>query len=388
LLGYGSVALELILLAAVAGALILIGLLTGAKKRGRQRPSNSVNQSSEEVTDSGLADTPVLRTRHTRQVLVMVLLTLLVLTVGTGVSYVALLNHTITMNVEREALLPTPSESESAPVEDPSAGGALNMLLVGSDGKTSVANGRSDVIILMHISSDLKKVYLVHFPRDLYVDVPGHGKDKINAAFAYGGSQLLVRTLRNLVDVPLDHMAIIGFEGFRAMTDAVGGVDVYAEEASSDEVYNDTFTEKWYNAVHVGMNHLDGNSALAFVRERYQLSKGDISRGRRQQAFVKALMLKILSKETLTNPIRFAALVNAMARNLTVDNAFSVSDIYSQVLAMKDLRSEDIVFVTAPITGFGRSPQGASIDIVDEAKMAQLSIALRTDDMSGFVAGQ
>jgi anionic cell wall polymer biosynthesis LytR-Cps2A-Psr (LCP) family protein len=165
-------------------------------------------------------------------------------------------------------------------------------------------------------------------------------------------------------------------------------VDVYAEEASSDEVYNDTFTEKWYNAVHVGMNHLDGNSALAFVRERYQLSKGDISRGRRQQAFVKALMLKILSKETLTNPIRFAALVNAMARNLTVDNAFSVSDIYSQVLAMKDLRSEDIVFVTAPITGFGRSPQGASIDIVDEAKMAQLSIALRTDDMSGFVAGQ
>jgi LCP family protein required for cell wall assembly len=318
----------------------------------------------------------------------MVLLTLLVLTVGTGVSYVALLNHTITMNVEREALLPTPSESENAPVEDPSASGALNMLLVGSDGKTSVANGRSDVIILMHISSDLKKVYLVHFPRDLYVDVPGHGKDKINAAFAYGGSQLLVRTLRNLVDVPLDHMAIIGFEGFRAMTDAVGGVDVYAEEASSDEVYNDTFTEKWYNAVHVGMNHLDGNSALAFVRERYQLSKGDISRGRRQQAFVKALMLKILSKETLTNPIRFAALVNAMARNLTVDNAFSVSDIYSQVLAMKDLRSEDIVFVTAPITGFGRSPQGASIDIVDEAKMAQLSIALRTDDMSGFVAGQ
>jgi LCP family protein required for cell wall assembly len=292
------------------------------------------------------------------------------------------------MNVEREALLPTPSESENAPVEDPSASGALNMLLVGSDGKTSVANGRSDVIILMHISSDLKKVYLVHFPRDLYVDVPEHGKDKINAAFAYGGSQLLVRTLRNLVDVPLDHMAIIGFEGFRAMTDAVGGVDVYAEEASSDEVYNDTFTEKWYNAVHVGMNHLDGNSALAFVRERYQLSKGDISRGRRQQAFVKALMLKILSKETLTNPIRFAALVNAMARNLTVDNAFSVSDIYSQVLAMKDLRSEDIVFVTAPITGFGRSPQGASIDIVDEAKMAQLSIALRTDDMSGFVAGQ
>lgn len=337
-------------------------------------------------------------THHARRVVVSVVLILLVLVVGTGAVYVAFLNYTVTTNVKHEALLPATSADETPSVEDPSAKnpspkeplakGALNILLIGSDGETSVANGRSDVIILMHVSSDLKKVYLVHFPRDMYVDVPGHGKDKINAAFAYGGSQLLVRTLRNLVDVPLDHVAVIGFEGFRAMTDAVGGVDVYAEEASSDEVYNDNFTEKWYNAVHVGMNHLDGNSALAFVRERYQLSKGDISRGHRQQAFVEALMLKVLNKQTLTNPVRFAALVKAVARNLTVDNGFSVADIYSQALAMKDLRGEDIVFITAPITGFGRSPQGASIDIVDEAKMAQLSTALRTDDMNSFAAGQ
>ena len=231
----------------------------------------------------------------------------------------------------------------------------------------------------MHFTSDRKKVYLVHFPRDLYVDVPGHGKDKINAAYAYGGPQLLVRTLQNLVDVPLDHVALIGFDGFKAMTDAVGGVDVYAEEAS---------TEPGTGTVHVGMNHLDGEAALGFVRERYQLNKGDLSRGRREQAFVKALMLKILSKETLTNPVRFSALVDAVAHNLTVDNALSIANIYSQALAMRDLRSEDIAFITAPITGFGKSPQGASIDIVDVAKMAQLSIALRTDDMSSIALGQ
>jgi LCP family protein required for cell wall assembly len=319
---------------------------------------------------------------------VSVVLILLVLMVGTGVVYLALLNHTVTANVKHEALLPTPSAGETLPVEDPSAKdpwpsdpsakGALNILLIGSDGETSVANGRSDVIILIHISSDRKKVYLVHFPRDMYVDVPGHGKDKINAAYAYGGPQLLVRTLRNLVDVPLDHVAVIGFEGFKAMTDAVGGVDVYAEEASNESGF----------VVHVGMNHLDGEAALAFVRDRHQLSKGDISRGRRQQAFIKALMLKALSKQTLTNPGRFAALVNAVARNLTVDNAFSIANIYSQALAMKNLHSEDIVFITAPITGFSTSPQGASIDIVDDAKMAQLSIALRTDDMSSIPLGQ
>jgi len=299
-----------------------------------------------------------------------------------------LLNHTVTTNVKHEALLPTPSAGETLPVESPTtkdssakvplAKGAQNILLIGSDSRTSVADGRSDVIILVHVSADRQKVYLVHFPRDMYVDVLGHGKDKINAAYAYGGPQLLIRTLRNLVDVPIDHAAVIGFEGFKAMTDAVGGVDVYAEEASNEFGY----------VFHVGMNHLDGEAALGFVRERYQLTEGDISRGRREQAFVKALMLKVLSKQTLTNPVRFAALVGAVAHNLTVDNALSIADIYSQALAMRDLRGKDIVFITAPITGFGRSPQGASIDIVDVAKMAQLSIALRTDDMSSIALGQ
>jgi LCP family protein required for cell wall assembly len=362
-----------------------------------------VKRTPEESTTSESPNAATSKTHRTRRIIVSVVLILLVLTVGTGVVYWALLNHTVTANVKHEALLPTPSAGETSPIEDPSAMNpspkdpaagaplakdALNILLIGSDSKTSVANGRSDVIILMHITSDRKKVYLVHFPRDIYVDVPGHGKDKINATYAYGGPQLLVRTLRNLVDVPIDHVAVIGFEGFKAMTDAVGGVDVYAEEASSDEVYNEDGTEKWYNAVHVGMNHLDGAAALGFVRERYQLSKGDLSRGRREQAFVKALMLKVLSKQTLANPVRFAALVGAVAHNLTVDNAFSIADIYSQTLAMRDLRSEDIVFITAPITGFGTSPQGASIDIVDDAKMAQLSIALRTDDMSSIALGQ
>ncbi|MHB8107627.1 MAG: LCP family protein [Candidatus Cryosericum sp.] len=338
------------------------------------------------------------RIRRTRRIIVSTVLILLVLIVGTGLFYAGCLHETLVTNIKHDELLPTPSASQTAPVNASSAGnqpiqsslakGALNVLLIGSDSNTSVANGRSDVIILVHISSDHKKVYLIHFPRDMYVEVPGRGKDKINAAYAYGGSQLLIRTLRGLVDVPIDHAAVIGFEGFKAMTDAVGGVDVYAEEASNDDFYDaDTGLDIYY-PVHVGMNHLDGKAALAFVRTRYQFSMGDISRGRRQQEFIQALMLRILSKQTLTNPVRFAALVKAIAQNLTVDNGFSIGEIYSEALTLKNLRSEDIVFITAPITGFGRSPQGASIDIVDNAKMAQLSIALRTDTMGTYVAGQ
>jgi LCP family protein required for cell wall assembly len=341
-----------------------------------------MKRTQKEPTPLTPANAAAPRTHRTRRIIVSAVLILLVLIVGTSLTYWLLLNHTVTTNVKHEALLPTPSAGETLPVESPttkdsSAKGAQNILLIGSDSHTTVANGRSDVIILMHITSDHKKVYLVHFPRDMYVEVPGRGKDKINAAYAYGGPQLLIRTLRNLVDVPVDHAAVIGFEGFEAMTDAVGGVDVYAEEASTEG-----------GTIHVGMNHLDGAAALAFVRERHQLSEGDISRGRREQAFVKALMLKVLSKQTLTNPVRFAELVGAVARNLTVDNALSIADIYSQALAMRDLRSEDIVFVTAPFTGFGRSPQGASIDIVDKAKMAKLSTALRADTMGTYVAGQ
>jgi LCP family protein required for cell wall assembly len=315
---------------------------------------------------------------RTRRIAVRAVSILLVLMVATGAAYLAFLNHTVTSNIKHEALLPTSSSSDPAIVKDPVAKDAQNILLVGLDTHGNVTYGRSDAIILMHISSDRKKVYLVHFPRDMYVNIPGHGKDKINVAFAHGGSQLLVHTLRNLVDVSIDHMAVIGFDGFEAMTDAVGGVDVYAEEASSD----------YYGTIKVGMNHLDGKTALGFVQERYQLSRGDISRGRRQQAFIKALILKVLSKETITNPVRIASFIDAATRYLTVDNALSLAELRSQVLAMRDLRGEDIVFITAPITGFGTSPLGASIDIVDDIQMAQLSVALSNDDMSNFLLNQ
>lgn len=340
------------------------------------------------ITASGVAG-PTTKRRVRRIVLSLVSL-LLLLTVGTGAAYLGFLNHIVTTNVKHAALLPDSAATDAVPGGTPVAGGAeplgepgaknaQNILLIGSDSRDTVANGRSDVIVLIHISSDRKKVYLVHFPRDMYVDVPGHGKDKINAAFAYGGAPLLVHTLQHLVDVRLDHVLVIGFDGFKAMTDVVGGVDVYAEEASGGP---------GYNPVHVGWNHLDGKQALEFVRERMQLSEGDISRGRRQQSFIKALLLKSLSRETFTNPVRLAQLVDAATRNLTVDNGFTLPNMRAEALELRNLRSEDIKFITAPISGFGVSPQGASIDVVDDAAMARLSFAFKNDDMSGIWIGQ
>jgi polyisoprenyl-teichoic acid--peptidoglycan teichoic acid transferase len=308
---------------------------------------------------------------------VATILALVVLLVLGGVAaYLLFLNHTVSKNVTHANLLPTPGAggAPAAPKKKPGAIHAQNILIIGSDARAGLAGARSDVIVLMHVAGDKKTVTLVHFPRDLYVSVPGHGKDKINAAFAYGGAPLLVQTLQGLVGVPIDHVALVDFEGFKNMTDAVGGVNVYVEEPSKNQGY--TFTK--------GYQQMGGAEALAFVRERKQLSEGDISRGRRQQAFIKALMLKSLSKDVLTNPVKLAQFVDAGTANLTVDQAFSVGDMRSEAFSLRNLRGRDIAFVTAPFSGFGTSPIGASIDLVDEAGMRTLAEALQNDKMNTY----
>jgi anionic cell wall polymer biosynthesis LytR-Cps2A-Psr (LCP) family protein len=172
---------------------------------------------------------PRTRGRRVRRVLAVLLAIVLLLVVGGVAAYLLFLNHTVSNNVKHDSLLPTPgvSGATAAPTHPAAAGDAQNYLVLGSDARPGESRGRSDVIVLVHVASDKKTVTLVHFPRDLYVSIPGHGKDKINAAYAYGGAPLLVRTMQDLIGVPIDHVAIIGFEGFKRMTDAVAGVNVY-----------------------------------------------------------------------------------------------------------------------------------------------------------------
>jgi LCP family protein required for cell wall assembly len=339
----------------------------------------------DELTVSESAVAGVKKKRRIRRIMMSLVSLMLLLAVGTGAAYVAFLNHVVTTNIKHAALLTTAGTNPdgtkagtSTPLRQPTAKDAQNILVVGSDSRGSVPNGRSDVIVLVHISSDRKKVYLVHFPRDMYVNVPGHGKDKINAAFAYGGAPLLVQTLQGLVDVPIDHMAVIGFDGFQAMTDALGGLDVYAEEAS---------TEPGSGTVHVGVNHLGGNAALAFVRERRLPGESDISRGRRQLAFIKALLLKSLTTDALANPIEFAGFMDVAAHNLTVDNTFSVAEMRSLTSGLRVLDGKNIVSITAPIKALVKDPKGAPVDLANAPRMAVLSIALKRDDMASFPLG-
>ncbi|ADU47671.1 LCP family protein [Intrasporangium calvum] len=313
--------------------------------------------------------------RRNRRVLVAALVLLLVPVLAVG-GYLVWLNQIVSSNIKQEQLLPDvpgPTNDAGEAIEQP-AGNGTNYLLLGSDAGPGRVGGRSDVMVLVHVPEDKHNVTLIHFPRDLYVSIPDHGKNKLNAAFAFGGSPLLVQTMQNLLGVEVDHVAMVDFEGFKRMTDAVGGVDVKVEEASTGNGV--TFNE--------GTMHMDGETALIFVRQRKQLSEGDISRGRRQQAFIKALMLKTLSAETLTNPIRLKDFIDAATSNLIVDQDLDVGTMRSEAFSMKGLRGRDVRFITAPFTGFGTSPEGASIDIVDEAGMDALGEAIRTDTVDDY----
>jgi LCP family protein required for cell wall assembly len=308
-----------------------------------------------------------------------VVVLLLVLAVA---AYLVVLDRTLASNLHRDDSL---MHGLTNRPEKPTSGAgadALNYLLIGSDGRfgseasSTITGQRSDTIMVAHVTAKRDKVYLVAFPRDLYVDIPGHGKNKINAAFSFGGTPLLVETLEQLTSVRIDHVAVIDFQGFRDLTSLLGGVTVDNQHASSVGQYH------WPQ----GPVTVQGEEALQYVRQRHGLPGGDLDRVERQQQVVKAILLKGLSKDTVTHPAKVVDLISVGASHLTVDGTLGQGELRGTALSMRGLRGGDIAFVQAPLTGFGRSPSGASIDVLDTARMTALSKALREDDVPGYLA--
>lgn len=332
------------------------------------------------------------RRRRGLKVTLIVAGVVIALVVGTAAGYLLYLNHTVSSNITHEALVPGPGEvlldedgapildesgqpveATAAPERDPASGEALNFLVIGTDSRDiSLERGRSDVIMLMHVASDRQSVHLVHFPRDLFVEIPGQTQNnKINAAYALGGAPLLIQTVQPLIGVPIDHVVIVNFDSFKEMTDAIGGVEVQVTEASPG------FPE--------GLMHMDGETGLEFVRERMSLSQGDITRGQRQQAFIRAVMLKGLSGDTLTNPVRLANFVDAATTNLVVDEALEVGVMRDLAFSMRNVRGGDISFVTAPWSGIDMDAWAGSIVLPHEEQFEVLRRHLRSDTMGDYV---
>jgi len=296
------------------------------------------------------------------------------------------LNNSVSSIARDSSLLPTGSRPPSASASTNTTYQAMNILLIGSDSRGS-DQGRSDTFIILHVSADRKSVYLVSFPRDMWVTVPGYGMNKINAGYSFGGSALAVQTIETLTGVRIDHVVVTDFTNFIQLVDTVGPVTV-DNPVGSLRIVPDSRGVKYDFTKKGPLVLTDGNMALAYVRERDYLPNGDLDRTLRQRAFLKALALKIATPEVLANPDKLNSVMATVGKYVSVDPGMTNSVIYSLAFSLVGITNPNqIHMVMAPISGFGKSPDGTQdIDIVDKAGVSALGKALANDTMPAFVA--
>ena len=246
-------------------------------------------------------------------------------------------------------------------------------LLTGTDGRDpdqadleGVFGARTDTIMLLHIAEDGYPT-LLSVPRDLLVDIPGYGPNKINAAFAWGDADLLVETIEQNTGLHIDHYAEIGMRGIVDLTDAVDGVRVCIDFDVDESLSGLTMT--------AGCHDVDGTTALQFVRMRYADPRGDIGRIERQQQFIGALMAEILQPENL-RPQEATEIIDAVTENLLVDDRADIRDLGEVGLALARLATDRGEIAQLPIATIAGWYNGQSVVLADPAEAAALFVSL------------
>ena len=265
--------------------------------------------------------------------------------------------------------------------ERPASGRGTTWLLVGSDSRQGltpdqqaqlatggdIGAGRTDTILLVHIPGlgSATPATMVSIPRDSYVPIPGYGEDKINAAFSLGGAPLLAQTVELATGLHLDHYGELGFDGFAALVDAVGGVTMCPVEPINDPLAGIDLP--------AGCQLLDGRNALGYVRTR-ATPRADLDRMANQRQFMSALLHRAASPEVLLNPLRWYPMARAAGHTVMVDQNAHVWDLARLAWALRG----DLVTTTVPIGEFTGSDSGAVVLWNSEAA-GRLFAALAAD---------
>lgn len=277
---------------------------------------------------------------------------------------------------------PTPT-----PTPDPPAV-ALNILLVGSDSRVNaraeaaagnVSDQRGDTLVFIHLPADRQSVYGISIMRDLWVDVPGRGAAKVNAGLEVGGLPLMTQTVAALFGTHIDHTVMVDFEGFAALTDAVGGIDVDVTRP-----FTGTIESRHYFAP--GVNRLNGALALDFVRERKAFADGDYQRVRNQQIFLKSVLAKVATEGVLADRATARQLVTTVLPHVTVDPGLTLETLERLAFSLRSTPPGSGVFFTLPTAGTGTSRDGQSIVVQDPAATAAVAAALGSGTLGDYVA--
>ncbi|MFF2146870.1 LCP family protein [Kitasatospora sp. NPDC058190] len=268
------------------------------------------------------------------------------------------------------------------------AGGAENILLIGSDDRSGANSSyggeagtqRSDTTILLHLAADRKRATAVSIPRDVMVTVPACDKAgstrskpglmQFNWAFELGGPACSIRTVEQLSGIRMDHYLILDFNGFKTMVDAIGGVDVCVPQPIHDK---DAKLD-----LAAGRQVLHGEQALGYVRARESLGDGsDTQRMGRQQQFLASLIRKVQSQGVLLNPAKLWPVLDAATSSVKADGGLSsLGALYDLTQDLRDIPSPDVEFLTAP-----RRPYRYDSDRDEfvQPQTTQLFTALRDD---------
>jgi len=225
------------------------------------------------------------------------------------------------------------------PVSFTSAG--TNWLITGSDSRAGlnrkeenqlalghdISGSRSDTILLLHVAANGTRPTLVSLPRDSDVPIPGHGYDKLNAAYAFGGPKLLVQTVQNVTGLPVSHYMGIGFGGLVSVVNDVGGVQICLKSPMKDP--------KAGLNLKPGCQTLNGDQALGFVRTR-AFAEGDLQREQDQRLLIKGILGKMTSPGTLANPFAIIPAANGAAAAITIDQGTGLTQLISVAFALRN----------------------------------------------------
>ena len=260
--------------------------------------------------------------------------------------------------------------------------GPLNILVAGLDERSGLTRlqqlrlhvGNStglntDTLMVVHVPADHRFVRVVSLPRDSWVNIPGHGMNKINAALALGGPQLMVQTVEQATGLTINDYVEINFLGFVKVIDALGGVNICLPYAVDDPDSGLRMS--------AGLHRVDGITALEFARDRHSFPTSDLARIQDQQQLISSALIKGLNSGMLTDPVRLESFLSAASAAIRVDQGFNVVSLADE---LRGLSPNDITFTTVPLANTSyMTPTGEEAVQWNSSAATALFNELKTD---------
>jgi LCP family protein required for cell wall assembly len=261
--------------------------------------------------------------------------------------------------------------------------GPLNILVAGVDDRGGLTHQQqatlhvgpsqgetdTDTLMIVHVPSGRRSVQVVSLPRDSWVNIPGHGMAKINAALGIGGPRLMVQTVEQDTGVTINDYVSVNFLGFVKVIDALGGVNICLPYA-----VNDAYSGLNMSA---GEHHVNGITALEFARDRHSFATSDFARIQDQQQLISSAFSEAISSGIVANPVRLESFLSALSAAIKVDQGFNVVSLAEQ---MRGISPKDVMFTTVPVGNASYvSPTGQSAVLWDGPAAQKLFAELKSN---------